>query len=407
MNLQREYAIVRNGIDGPPETSIKDGDYALNRVSSGGLDSSKRVAQDDVRSAKAVRMPEDGVRVIGDDVGADVVLTSARGPRDHGMNGLVAEAVSDDEGENCLCGATARVIVEWRLIGNLRNGCDGITVCRPSDIGLVRCDTRGPLCVRLLVDSGPNLAIIEGATVNGSAGAAVDEYLISDFDQFGRTVVGGVVLGIELDAIDVVGRARGTRALDNAIGIGPGNGGESGDQVAIGNIALNRVVELGPLLIEEITNIFPGRSRRREACCRAVVRDDEVEDGFGYGQVGDFLGKRCRCREHESQLPILDGSFVDFQAIEVVATADALEIGEFLDQVESWRKAVVGRQDLHVGRLDRHGGLIGGIELQTRIKGRVELHVEKFGIVGLEHVRKNLDGVRFRPVEFLAGEGFD
>ena len=180
VNLQRENSIVRNGIDGPPETSIEEGDYALKRVSSGGLDSSPRVAQDDVRSAEPVRMPEDSVRVIGDDVGADVVLTSARGPRNHGMDGLVAEAVSDDEGENCFCGAAARVIVEWRLIGNLRNGCDGITVRGPRDIGFVRCDTRGPLRVRFLVDSGPNLAMIQGVTVNGTS--TEDGYLIGDFD---------------------------------------------------------------------------------------------------------------------------------------------------------------------------------------------------------------------------------
>ena len=41
-----------------------------------------------------------------------------------------------------------------------------------------------------------------------------------------------VVLRIELDAIGVVGGTRSAGALHNAIGIGPGNGGESGNQVA-------------------------------------------------------------------------------------------------------------------------------------------------------------------------------
>ena len=404
MYFQCENPIVCSRIDRPPETPIEDGDDALNRVGPGGLDSSPSVAQDNVRLVETSRMPEDGVHMIGDDVEADVGFTSSIRPRDHGMEGLVSKGMRDDDGKKRLCGASLGKKVERRLVGDLRDGCDGITGCGLGDIGLVRRDARDPLCVRLFVDGGPKLAVVVGSTVNGAV-EAVDEDLVGDFDQPGRTVVAVTGLGIELDGIDVVGRARGARAMNDAIRIGPGNGGESADQVAIRNGALHRVIKLGCVL-EEITDILPGRSRWRPTWCQSCLRDGEVEDRFGYDRVGDLLGEGRWCGKHEFQFAILDGGFIDLHAIEI-CTPDGLEVGEFLDQVEGWREAIVGRQDLHFGCLDRLSGLRSGVELQTCVEGRVELHVEKFGIVGLEHVRKNLDGVRFRPVEFLASEGFD
>ena len=282
--------------------------------------------------------------MVGSDVRADVHDIRSGGgvgPRDHGMYGLVADGIGADDGEYRGGRASIRGVVVGRLVRNLRHGCYGVTICGLENIRHVRRVVRGPLRVRFLVDGRPDLAGVEGGTVYGTV-PAVDESLVGDLDELGGTIV-AVALRIELDRINVVGRARSASALDDAVGIGPGNGSQGRDEVAVAHRALNRVVELGALLIEEIAHIFPRRSRRREACCGAVLRDDEVVDRFGDVGVGDLLRQRCRCRQYEGHLSVVDRGLIDRHAIEALSTADALEVSEFLDHVESRRKTVIGQ----------------------------------------------------------------
>src|SRR5262245_25320450 len=133
--------------------------------------------------------------------------------------------------------------------------------------------------------------------------------------------------GVELDGIDSVtfAWAPGAVAMNNTIWIRPCYCGHGSDQVAVPNVTLNRITELGDIF-EEVAQISPGGADRgeRDRCARRRMRNDKVYHLLGNLLIGDLLAERGRCREFEVQLAFLHGCLINLQGIEVGDTSDSL-----------------------------------------------------------------------------------
>lgn len=398
-----------------------------------GLGDTPRVAQDDVLALAVVGPAEDGVCVVGDQVGAAVHVARGVGEGGHGADGLEVDAVVADDTEDVL----SLVLLGEEVVGltavDLGHGLDRVTVGGLGNVGALVLGLGDPLGKGLLVQGGPDVVLAGSAAVDGVVAGLVDRDLIVDLDGAGLGVVAVSALVVELDLeaaavvhvlilhvaavalVATVGLAGGTLDLG---WVGPEDGEDGSNEPRVAGGSLDGVVKAadvvavavglehvvvvaqaeavdisnqahGSVLEDDLVNVAPCAVGRSPLALLLLAAEagGELAHAASDLLVGDSAGNVLSL-ENNAELAILDAGLLDSGLVELVET-QLLKVTELLDARHVRSDEIMLGEDLHVVLLELLSVALLLVELETSKEDRAVLHVKELIVVGLQDIRED------------------
>lgn len=382
--------------------------------------------------------------MVGDKVAAAV--RGARGVRvrAHGVDGLEVDGAGADEADKLVRGVLLGEEVLGILAVNLGHGLDGVAAEDLGVVGAVRVCARDPLDECLLVQHGPDLAVVAGAGVHGLVVGAVDGNLVVDLNA-GRGRVHVAPFVMELDGevvlllvLALLSMVMGRGAAVDGGGVGPEDGEECGDEEAVAKGALDGVVEFvhGDGLADVVLqvesaadvvfladaepvhslhhasglavaaiHVLPGRIRRGPMSLLLPEGERQLVKRHGHIPVRHCLAHMLGMKYH-AELAVLHTGHLHL-TLENVLHAKLGEVVHLPDLGEVGGLKILLVENLDVLLIESLCLSLLLVEFQSGVEASVVLHIEKLIVVGLENVGEKANRGHRMLVDLAANNGLD